>query len=240
MTKRWGRKSWGQRVRQTLLWVLLVVLVSPVILLVIYRELDPPITPLMLIRITQGEGLNKTWVPLAAISPHVPKAVIALEDNTFCEHAGFDWAEVFDALAVYYRGGRLRGASTISMQTTKNLFLWPQRDPIRKVVEAPLTLVLEALWDKQRILEVYLNIVEWGPGIYGIEAASRAHFRKSASRLTRREAALLAAVLPNPRKWSPTRPSSYLRQQVYISGKRVRQLGPMLDCTRPQVAKRRG
>ncbi len=233
MTKLRGQRTWGQKLRQIMLWFLVIVLISPVVLLVIYREMDPPVTPLMLIRMVEGEGLRKTWVPLRAISPHVPRAVIALEDNTFCEHAGFDWAEVFDALAEYYRGGRLRGASTISMQTTKNLFLWPQRNMVRKVVEAPLTLILETLWNKQRILEVYLNIVEWGPGIYGIEAAARAHFRKSARHLTSREAALLAAVLPNPRKWSPSRPSSYLLRQVYTSARRVRQLGPMLDCTRP-------
>ena len=228
-----GRTFWAKRARRIVLGGLLAILLTPVALLLIYRQLDPPITPLMLIRLIEGEGLTKTWVPLADISPHVPRAVIALEDNNFCEHHGFDWGEIFEALSEYYKGERLRGASTISMQTTKNLFLWPQRNLLRKVAEAPLTLIMEALWDKQRIIEVYLNIVEWGPGVYGVEAAAQAHFRKPARRLTPREAALLAAVLPNPRKWSPSRPSGYLLRQVRTSYRRVRQLGPMLDCAKP-------
>jgi monofunctional biosynthetic peptidoglycan transglycosylase len=216
-----GRKSWAKRARRIVLGVLLAILLTPVALLLIYRQLDPPITPLMLIRLIEGEGLTKTWVPLTDISPHVPRAVIALEDNNFCEHHGFDWGEIFDALSEYYKGERLRGASTISMQTTKNLFLWPQRNLLRKAAEAPLTLIMEALWDKRRIIEVYLNIVEWGPGIYGVEAAAQAHFRKPARRLTPREAALLAAPA--------ARPHARLRQAL----SRAR---PPTEKLRPRVA----
>lgn len=229
------QKNLGKRIRRIVIGTLLAILLAPLILLVAYRHINPPITPLMVIRLAEGEGIKKSWVPLAAISPHVPRAVIALEDSSFCEHFGFDWGEIFDALAEFYRGKRLRGASTISMQTTKNLLLWPHRDYLRKAAEAPLTILLEAMWDKQRILEVYLNIVEWGPGVYGIEAAAQNHFGKSARDLTQREAALLAAVLPNPRKWSPSRPGPYVTQQVYTSFARVRKLKSltMLGCTRP-------
>ena len=220
--------KWTSRV----LLLLVLILLAPAGLMLVYRVLPPPVTPLMVIRLFEGEGLSKDWITFDAMSPHVPAAVIALEDNTFCEHSGFDWGSIHQAIADYYRGRRLRGASTISMQTTKNVFLWPQRNMVRKALEAPLTVLLEALWDKQRILEVYLNVVEWGPGIYGIEAAARASFGKPASALTQRESALLAAVLPNPRKWSPRRPTRYLERQVRLAKTRVRKLGPLLDCAR--------
>ncbi len=213
-------------------WTLGAVLLAPVALLLLYRELPPPATPLMVIRLFEGEGIKKDWVPLSKISPNVVNAVIALEDNNFCEHSGVDWGSLFEALAGYYRGEKLRGASTISMQTAKNLFLWPGRDVLRKGLEAPLTILLEALWDKRRILEVYLNIAEWGPGIYGVEAAARAHFDKPASRLSWYEGALLAAVLPNPRKWSAARPTAYIRRRAQDSRKRMSYLGPLLYCTR--------
>lgn len=215
-----------------LLLALVLVMLAPVGLMLVYRVLPPPLTPLMVIRLFEGEGLTKDWVSLDAMSPHIAPAVIALEDNTFCEHYGFDWASIHQAIADYYRGERLRGASTISMQTTKNLFLWPQRNVARKVLEAPLTVLLETLWDKRRILEVYLNIVEWGPGVYGIEAAARESFGKPASALTQRESALLAAVLPNPRRWSPRRPTRYLESRVRLAKGRVGKLGPLLDCAR--------
>ena len=225
------KRQAGKWTRRVLL-LLVLILLAPAGLMLVYRVLPPPVTPLMVIRLFEGEGLSKDWITFDAMSPHVPAAVIALEDNTFCEHSGFDWASIHQAIADYYRGRRLRGASTISMQTTKNVFLWPQRNMVRKALEAPLTVLLEALWDKQRILEVYLNVVEWGPGIYGIEAAARASFGKPASALTQRESALLAAVLPNPRKWSPRRPTRYLERQVRLAKTRVRKLGPLLDCAR--------
>ena len=139
-------------------------------------------------------------VPLASVSPALIAAVIAAEDNAFCRHHGFDTQALQDEIDNWLAGERPRGASTITMQTAKNILLWPGRDPVRKVVEAWLTPQIELMWSKRRILEVYLGIVEMGPGVYGAEAAARRYFDKPASALNRREAALLAAVLPNPRR----------------------------------------
>jgi monofunctional biosynthetic peptidoglycan transglycosylase len=226
------RRTLASRLRWIVVCTLGAVLIAPVALALLFREVPPPVTPLMVIRMFEGEGIKKDWMPLSEISPHVVNAVIALEDNNFCAHSGVDWGQLFEALSDYYKGERLRGASTISMQTAKNLYLWPGRDYLRKAVEAPLTVLLEALWDKQRILEVYLNIAEWGPGVYGVEAAARANFGKSAARLSRREGALLAAVLPNPREWSPSRPTPYLLGRVRATHDRMSYLGPLLTCTR--------
>jgi len=198
--------------------------------LLLYRFVPPPITPLMVIRLIEGEGLKRDWTGLEAISPQLRAAVIAAEDNRFCEHHGFDVDSIRDALEEWTEGGRARGASTISMQTSKNLFLWPGRDWVRKGLEAYVTAWLEALWPKERILEVYLNIAEWGPGIYGAEAAAQRYFRVPAARLGRQQAARLAAVLPNPREWSPARPTDYIRQRAAVLERRMGQLGPLLAC----------
>jgi monofunctional biosynthetic peptidoglycan transglycosylase len=219
--------------RRALLIGLLILLLAPPALLVVYRFLPVPITPLMVIRLAQGEGLHKTWVPLAAIAPSLPQAVIASEDNRFCEHAGFDWQELEGQFDELLAGGHARGASTITMQTAKNLFLWPGRDLVRKALEAWLTPQIELLWPKRRIIEVYINVAEFGPGIYGAEAAAQAYFGKSAGALGAREAALLAAVLPSPRRWSPGRPTKYLQARARTIRTRIAQLGPMLDCVRP-------
>jgi monofunctional biosynthetic peptidoglycan transglycosylase len=208
-------------------------LLVPPALLVVYRFLPVPITPLMVIRLVEGEGLHKAWVPLEAIAPALPQAVVAAEDNRFCQHFGFDWPELEGQIDALLAGERARGASTITMQTAKNLFLWPGRDLMRKALEAWLTPQIELLWPKRRIVEVYLNIAEFGPGIYGAEAAARAYFGKSASGLGTREAAVLAAVLPNPRSWSPVRPTEYLQGRARTIRTRIDQLGPMLDCVRP-------
>jgi len=156
--------------------------------------------------------------------------VIAAEDNLFCEHHGFDVDSIRDALVEWTEGGRARGASTISMQTSKNLFLWPGRSALRKALEAYVTAWLEVLWPKHRIMEVYLNIAEWGPGLYGAEAAARHYFGVPAARLSRPQAARLAAVLPNPRAWSPARPTEYIRERAAVLQRRMGQLGPMLSC----------
>ena len=219
--------------RRLLLLGLLIVLLAPPALLLTYRFLPVPITPLMVIRLVEGEGLHMTWAPLDAIAPALPQAVIAAEDNRFCEHAGFDWRELGGQIEALLAGGHARGASTITMQTAKNLFLWPGRDFVRKALEAWLTPQIELLLPKRRIIEVYLNIAEFGPGIYGAEAAARAYFGKSAGGLSVREAALLAAVLPSPRSWSPVRPTEYLERRVRTIRARIDQLGPMLDCVRP-------
>ena len=169
--------------------------------------------------------------PLEEIAPALRQSVVASEDNLFCEHNGFDWHALGEVIGDLRAGERPRGASTITMQTAKNLFLWPNRNFLRKGLEAWLTPQIELLWSKQRILEVYLNIVEFGPGIYGAEAAARRHFGKSAAQLSRTEAARLAAVLPNPREWSPTAQSNFMARRSRTIQRRIGQLGPMLDCT---------
>lgn len=207
-----------------------MLLLAPLVVLALYRFVPPPGTPLMLIRLVQGEGLDKRWTSLEGIAPAVAQSVIAAEDNLFCRHGGFDWKAVRLALDEWEGGGRLRGASTITMQTAKNLFLWPGQSWLRKGIEAYLAAWIELLWPKRRILEVYLNVAEWGPGVYGAEAAAQAHFDRSAARVSERQAALLAAVLPNPRRWSAGAPTPYIRERATVVGRRVAQLGPLLDC----------
>jgi len=199
-------------------------------MILVYRIVPPPFTPLMIIRLVQGEGIDKDWVPIERIAPDLRAAVIAAEDNRFCDHSGFDWKELRDAYDDYRSGDSLRGASTISMQTAKNVFLWPSRTLVRKAVEAWFTTLIELQWPKRRIMEVYLNVAEWGPGVYGAEAAARAHFGKSAADLSRREASLLAAVLPNPRRWAAGKPTGYISRRANVVAGRIGQLGPLLDC----------
>ena len=216
--------------RRALLAVLCVLVVAPVVLTLVYRIVPPPGTPLMVIRLFEGEGLEKRWRSLEEISRHAGPAVIAAEDNLFCRHHGIDWEAIGTVLEDYGEGKRLRGASTITMQTAKNLFLWPGRNYLRKALEAYLALMLETFWSKQRILEVYLNIVELGPGLYGVEAAAEHYFGVSADRLSRRQAALLAAILPNPRQRSASSPSAGVRRKADTVVVRIGQLGELLDC----------
>lgn len=195
--------------------LLLAIFVVPALVILVYRVVPPPVTPLMLIRAVEGYGIAKDWVPLSEISPHLQRAVIAAEDAKFCVHHGFDWDAVGNAVERYQQQRkRVLGASTISMQTAKNLFLWPGRTFVRKGFEAYLTVWLEALLPKKRILELYLNEIEWGPGIYGAEAASRHYFGVGAAHLTSYQAALLAAVLPNPIFWHPDKPGPWTRDRA--------------------------
>ncbi|HEV7371332.1 monofunctional biosynthetic peptidoglycan transglycosylase [Arenibaculum sp.] len=179
-----------------------------------YGVVPAPVTALMLIRAVQGHGLDKDWVAVEAISPHLVRAVIAAEDSKFCQHSGFDWEALRSAVDEQLAGGRMLGGSTISMQTAKNAFLWPDRTYLRKAVEAWFTVLIEAAWPKRRIMEMYLNLAEWGPGVYGAEAAARHWFGRPAADLTARQAALLAAALPNPLDRSPGRPSAYLSRRA--------------------------
>lgn len=183
---------------------------------VLYRVVPPPVTPLMLIRMAEGAGIAKDWMPLDGIAPALATAVIAAEDTRFCAHSGFDWAAIESALDRNGGGGPMRGGSTISQQTAKNAFLWPDRTWVRKGAEAGFTVLVETLWPKRRVMEVYLNIIEWGDGIYGAEAAAQAWFGKPASALTRREAALMAVVLPNPRLWSPAAPTPFIARRAAV------------------------
>jgi len=226
-TKRRVSTGWRRLVRRALL----VALIAPALVILIYSVVPPPVTPLMLIRALEGEEIDYRWTPLEDISPHMAHAVIASEDNRFCAHWGFDFEEFLVIFADWRDGERPRGASTLTMQTAKNILLWPKRQVVRKIIEAWLTPQIELLWSKRRILEVYLNVAEMGAGIYGAEAAAQRHFGKPAAALTAREAALLAALLPSPRRASPAQPSDYLSARVPVILRRVDQLGPMLACT---------
>jgi monofunctional biosynthetic peptidoglycan transglycosylase len=189
-------------------------LLLPVPVVALYRFVAPPVTPLMLIRAAAGAPMERDWVPFARIAPALPRAVIAAEDARFCGHHGFDWVEIDKAYQDWREGEKLRGASTISQQLARNLLLWPGGGYLRKGAEAYVTVLVEALLSKERILELYLNLVEWGPGVYGAEAAARAHFGRHAAQLSPREAALLAAVLPDPRQWRPEHPTPYLEERA--------------------------
>jgi monofunctional glycosyltransferase len=191
---------------------------STIFFVLLYRFVNPPLTPLMLTRLLgqafHGEKIKMTkqWFSLDKISPELPLAVVASEDNLFLEHHGFDFGAIDKAKDYNERkkGKRVHGASTISQQTAKNVFLWPGRSWIRKGMEVYFTVLIEFVWPKNRIMEVYLNVIEMGDGIYGAEMASQTYFHKPALRMTRSEAAILAAILPNPRKWSPVHPSGYI------------------------------
>ncbi|GAC1480540.1 MAG: monofunctional biosynthetic peptidoglycan transglycosylase [Steroidobacteraceae bacterium] len=172
-----------------------------------------------------NSAVHHQFVPLRELSPALPIALVAAEDQKFPLHHGFDVQAIADAMDDADEGARLRGASTISQQTAKNLFLWNGRSFVRKGFEAYFTVLLELLWPKSRILEVYANIAEFGDGIYGAEAAARTYFGKPASQLNEREAALLAAVLPNPKKSSPAQPSPYVLRRADWIERQARQLG---------------
>lgn len=176
------------------------------------------------------QGYDRQWVYLEDISPHLRNAVMMSEDGQFCAHNGVDWGEMFKVLDK--RGAPVRGASTITMQTVKNLFLWQGRSYIRKAFEIPYAVVADVMLPKDRIMEIYLNIVEWGPGIYGAEAASRYYFKKSAKNLTPRQAAYLAVTLPNPKLRNPARPSSNLTRLAHLIESRANRSGGYTDCLR--------
>jgi monofunctional biosynthetic peptidoglycan transglycosylase len=209
-----ARRSFWGRLRRAILLLGFGFVGLSTLLVVLYGFLPPPITPLMVIRLVEGEGLRKDWVPFDEISPHLVRALIASEDAQFCNHGGFDWKAIKQAIERNQEGRRTFGASTITQQAAKNLFLWPGRDFVRKGLEAYFALLLELFLDKQRIMELYVNVIEFGPGVYGAAAAAQYHFGKPAAELTRREAALLAVVLPNPREMSASKPSSYVRKRA--------------------------
>jgi monofunctional biosynthetic peptidoglycan transglycosylase len=201
-------------VRRLLIIILVVVVAIPVALVGLYRFVPPPVTPLMLLRLPKDHGLDYRWRPLSRLSPALVQAAIGAEDARFCEHHGFDFKAIRQAMAHNERKpGRIRGGSTISQQTAKNVFLWPGRSYVRKGLEAYFTVLIEALWGKRRIMEVYLNVVELGPGIYGAEAAAERYFGVDAAHLSAGQAARLAAVLPSPLRWSAENPGPYVRRR---------------------------
>ena len=208
MTQDAGRRG------RPLLILSLIVLLLPAGGVLAHALVPPPTTLLMLTRVIEGEGIDYRWRPLDRISPRLVEAVIASEDARFCSHRGFDMQAIEQALERNRRGGRMRGGSTISQQTAKNVFLWPRRSWVRKGLEAGYTVLIETFWSKRRIMEVYLNVAEWAPGVYGAEAAAQYWFRKSAAELTAAEAARLAAVLPSPRRYQAASPGPYVRRRA--------------------------
>ncbi|WII73848.1 monofunctional biosynthetic peptidoglycan transglycosylase [Bdellovibrio sp. 22V] len=210
------KNRWALLLRKIVLQAVLLFFVSSLGFVLLYRFVPVPLTPLMVIRSAEsiwGEqfvGIHKDWVPLEDISPSMQRAVLKAEDYKFFEHNGFDYDAIQKAMKYNQTHKRKKGASTISQQTAKNVFLWPHRDWIRKGFEAYFTVLIEFVWPKERILEVYLNVIELGPGVYGVEAASQKYFKKSAKNLNPYQASLVAAVLPNPRKFRIDRPSNYI------------------------------
>src|SRR5262245_35048157 len=197
----------------TLTVVFVALVLAPVTWVGAYGLFDPPSNVLMMQRAAEGETIRHYPIPINRMSPHIVRAVIAAEDANFCRHDGFDVAAIQDAMQANARSARTRGASTISQQTAKNLFLWPDRSWLRKGLETYFTGLIEFMWPKRRIMEAYLNTAEWGDGNFGIEAAARAHFGVSAADLTPLQAARLAAVLPNPNRWRADHPGPYVRQR---------------------------
>lgn len=222
------RRSFPAKLVSLLAKVLLGVAVLSAVLVLLLRWMPLPASGVMIektLSARDGFELRYQWVSNERISPHMALAVVAAEDQRFYDHFGFDFGAMADALSDYREGDRLRGASTISQQTAKNVFLWSGRSFVRKGLEAYFTLLLELLWPKARILEAYLNVAEFGRGVFGVEAASRFYFGKSAAALAPGEAALLAAVLPNPLRLRVDRPSAYvLERRRWILGQ-MRQLG---------------
>jgi len=215
-----------QRLRKYAILFALLVIAGPPLGLCMFRIIPPPYTPVMVMRSLEGQDIIKDWESLGDISPYLRAAVIASEDNLFCSHNGIDFQSLKHAYWAWRNGKPSGGASTISMQTSKNLFLWLGRNPVRKLIEIYATGWMEILWPKYRIAEVYLNIAEWGPGIFGAEAAAQHYFKKPATELSRVEASRLAAILPNPLKWSPTKYSPNIWHRAKTIRRRMRQLGP--------------
>lgn len=217
--------------------VMLWFFVFSVIWVLAYRFINPPITFLMVQRNWERKAdgepakIKKEWVKFEEISDNMKRAAVGAEDALFLKHMGFDIKAIEKAYKSNEKKGKkskkIKGGSTISQQTAKNVFLWPGRSYVRKAFEAYFTLLIEVLWSKERILEVYLNIIEMGDGIYGAEAAAQKYYGHSCRKMSRSEAALLAACFPNPRRWTPTKATSYVQHRKYLIMRNMRRLGPL-------------
>ena len=212
-------------------WLFILFFATSILAVIAYRWLPVPYTPLMLIRTAEQKKAGKTtrlehqWVPMSEISDQLPLAVWASEDQRFFDHWGFDFEAISTAYKETQEGKRLRGASTITQQTAKNVFLWPQSSWVRKGLEAYFTLLIELFWSKERIMEVYLNSIEMGDGIYGAEAVAQAHFGITAKQLSRHQCALIASTLPNPIKFNSAHPSTYMYKRQKFILKQMKNLG---------------
>lgn len=233
-----GKPSQSQNVKQKIWrfikYAILLFFGTSIFFALLFRFVNPPATPLMLIRVVENiaddkkPAVDKQWKSLDEISPNLVLAVIASEDNNFETHYGIDFKAIEKATKLNKKGKKIRGASTISQQTAKNVFLWQARNYLRKGLEVYFTGLIELFWGKERIMEVYLNVIEMGDGIYGAEAAAQKYFHKPAKNLTRAEAAAIAATLPNPRRWRPDKPTAY------ISKKKAWILWNMNNVVKPQ------
>jgi monofunctional biosynthetic peptidoglycan transglycosylase len=224
-------RSNGRRIAKALAWGALALALLPFALTLVYAVV-PPVSTLMLWRWATGGSVDRRWRSLDRMAPALPVAVVMSEDARFCRHGGVDWDALRTVLDEADEDGPSRGASTIAMQTAKNLFLWPSRSYVRKGLEIPIALYLDLVWSKRRMMEVYLNVAEWGEGTFGAEAAARRYFGKRARDLTRREAALLAAALPNPILRDPARPSRrHLALAQRLTG-RMEGAAPYAECLR--------
>jgi monofunctional biosynthetic peptidoglycan transglycosylase len=214
------RRPWIRRILAVIFafWV-----PAPILLILIFRFVPVPGTPQMILSYVTGKGAHQSWRSYDEISPALGRAVIGSEDQQFCFHNGFDWKDIHDAMREHERHPKkpLRGASTISQQTARTLFLLPVRSWVRKGAEAYLTVLIEALWPKKRILTAYLNLVDWGNGNFGAEAAAQAYFHVSASALSHTQAARLAAVLPNPYRYHAAHPGRYVTGRTVTLGGRM-------------------
>ena len=219
-----ARRGLGRFIGRLIGLIVLAAVIVPPVGALIYRFVPPPITFLMVERLFQGQGLDYQWRSLSDISPALPQAAVAAEDQRFCQPHGFDFQAMQKAMRQNQRtaargGAKVRGGSTISQQTAKNVFLWPGRSYVRKGLEAWYTVLIETIWGKRRIMEVYLNVAEMGPGVYGAEAAAQRYFQEDASDLTPAQAAHLIAILPSPLKWKAVAPGGYVaRRSRHIGG----------------------
>ncbi len=235
------RPSFFKRLRRWIFkWAMIIIVIAlllPVAATLFYwPSAVHPVSTLMISKRLKGEKVTRTWVPIEEISPFVWQSVISSEDGKFCAHNGVDWGAVNEVVDDFMEGESPRGASTIPMQTVKNLYLWPNRSYVRKFMEVPLALLVDAVWSKRRMMEIYLNIAEWGPGIFGIEAAAQHHFGRSARKLNRKQAALLAVSLPNPKARNPGKPGKGLKRLARTVEKRARASGAYVKCLKPETA----
>ncbi|PST81670.1 monofunctional biosynthetic peptidoglycan transglycosylase [Pedobacter yulinensis] len=232
-TKSRQKSSWLKRLSGIAARILVWFVLTSFFWVIAYRFINPPVTLLMILRSmesTEGKspGIDKKWVKFKDISDNMKRAAVAAEDQLFLKHAGFDIKAIEKAYQSNSKSKKkVKGGSTISQQTAKNVFLWPGRSWVRKGFEAYFTLLIEILWSKERILEVYLNVIEMGNGIYGAEAAAQTYYGKSCKSLTRSQAALIAACFPNPRRWAPSKPTTYIRHRQYLIMRNMRRLGPL-------------
>ncbi|MDP3312383.1 monofunctional biosynthetic peptidoglycan transglycosylase [Lutibacter sp.] len=226
-------KKFFHKLKKWLIKAIIAFVIISILAVIFFRWVPIPFTPLMIIRNVEfwADGEKATfshqWVSLKKISPHLWKAVITSEDQKFLDHFGFDFQSISKAFEKNKKGKRIKGGSTISQQTAKNVFLWPQRSYIRKGFEAYFTFLIEVFWSKERILEVYLNSIEMGNGVFGAEAAAQHWFRKPATKLTKYEAASIAAILPNPRKYKAVNSSGYVENRKNWVLRQMNYIGPL-------------